>query len=241
MLNGLEMLFFLSLSPGSRWCKFVPIFSQMQSLTSHDLTLPACCGVPWLRSRLVYRSRRAECNSSKVFVYDNSPRKACGTLFSFLVARSPHSKSNSVEKICLWRAMSHSDFTCEWKSWLWIYFSVQLSRSDKNFYWVEFSEWMTARWREAFESLRQEASLGKCSSSRQTIVKLFTRKTILALKIHNKYGERDEWTDCVSLSTPSLWYHRRGLSRHLCSLVLIARGRNVSRSPFFIANTRSMA
>lgn len=47
----------------------------------------------------------------------------------------------------------------------------------------------------------REASLGKCM---QTIVKLFTRKTILALKIHNKYGERDECFDCVSLSTSSL-------------------------------------
>lgn len=94
-LNGLEMLF--SLSTGSaRWCKFVFIFSQMQSLHSHDLALLSCCGVKWLRSRLVYRSRRAECNSSKVFVYDNSPHKACGTLFSFLVARL-------IQKAILWK------------------------------------------------------------------------------------------------------------------------------------------
>lgn len=133
-----------SLSPRlARWCKSVFIFSQMQSLKSPDLTLLAfSLRRSW--SRLVYRSRRVECNSSKVFVYDNSPHKACGTLFSFLVARF-------IQKAILWNknllvACYESLGFYVWMEifWLWIYFCcAALSRNDKNFYWVEFSEWMT--------------------------------------------------------------------------------------------------
>lgn len=112
---------------------------------SHWSDIAFCGGVKRLRSRLVYRSRRVECNSSKVFVYDNSLHKACGTLFSFLRRLLASFKKRFCgKKFACGVPWVTLGFTCEWKSWLWIHFAPQLSsRNDKNFYWVEFSEWMT--------------------------------------------------------------------------------------------------